>query len=153
MCANNIHEIPCPFWSLGMMWHKVWNWPLGNSYTAHPELSSYTCNEIRVQESGNGTAKFVWGKQRRHGFLDGSLVLFWTLVETFNSAAVPTYLGLSALWHLIFLFPPTWNTKTEFQEMKGIEERKHLSHHRWQPGWWETAHISSASSPNASCNS
>lgn len=46
------------------------------------------------------------GETKERGFCS-SLVRFWTLVATFNSAAVPTYLGLLALWLLIFFFLPS----------------------------------------------
>lgn len=51
-------------------------------------------------------------------------MLFWALVATFNSAVMPTYLGLLALWLLIFFFFfPTWNGKTVpgNEGYKGIE--------------------------------
>lgn len=67
--------------------------------------------EIRIQDSETASASFKWGDQRRNKFLDGCLVLFWTLVATFNSAAMPTYLGLSALSSLIFSPPPLSETE------------------------------------------
>lgn len=108
MCAKNIHNVSCLFWLLGMTWHEVWSWPLGNSWMAHPELSSYTCSSEpwdQNVERGRGTAKFESGNQRTDKFLDCSLLQFWTLAATFNSAAMPTHLGLLRLWRLIFLSP------------------------------------------------
>lgn len=102
----------------------------------HPELSSHTGNsepwDQRTEAWGGSTAEFEWGKQRRDRFPERSLVLFWSLVATFNSAAVCVYVGLSALrllmfFRFCFILFLTCIEQKEFQEMKGIRGKKALA--------------------------
>lgn len=112
-------------------WCGISQWPLGNSCVPHPELSSYTCSSAPWDQNtgqwDSGSASFKSGNQRRNKFLGGSLVLFWTLVATFNSVAMSAYLGLSALCVWSFLLLPYMKQEDRVPGNAGYKRKESTS--------------------------
>lgn len=68
----------------------LWEIPVC-SITSCPHTHVVLHLEIRIQDSETVVLPVLsGGNQRRNKFLDGSLVLFWTLVATFNSQCLRT---------------------------------------------------------------
>lgn len=72
-----------------------------------PHARAILNHEIRTQETEEVVLPSLSGGIKGEAGFWSPEVLFWAFGATFNSAVMPTYLGLLAVWFFIFYFFPS----------------------------------------------